>query len=55
MHCGTHGQPDRWAERSVGTVFFPVILTAVILLTLTPLLYGIRHGLRPFPAGGVRG
>jgi uncharacterized membrane protein len=55
LHWGAHGQPDRWAERSLGEVFFPLILAAVILLTMTLLLYGIAHWLRPIYAGGLEG
>lgn len=55
MHWGAHGQPDRWAERSLGTVFFPLITAAAILLAMTLLLYGIAHWLRPIYAGGLEG
>lgn len=52
VHWGAHGQPDRWAARALGSVLLPVLLAAVILLTLTLLLYGIAHWLRPINAGG---
>ena len=55
LHWGAHGQPDRWAARSLGTVFLPVLVAAVILTALTTLLYGIAHWLRPIYAGGLQG
>lgn len=55
LHWGTHGQPDRWAERSFGTVFFPVLMGLGILLPLSLILYGIAHWLRPIYAGGFEG
>lgn len=55
MHWGANGQPDRWAQRSLGTVFFPLIIAAAVLLTMTLLLYGMAHWLRPIHAGGVEG
>ena len=53
MHWSVPGQPERWAERSPGTVFFPLIMAAVILLAMTLLLYGIANWLRPIHAGGL--
>ena len=55
LHWGAHGQPDRWAARSLGTVFLPVLVAAVILLPLTLILYGMAHWLRPIYAGGPQG
>jgi uncharacterized membrane protein len=55
LHWSAHGQPDRWAARSLGTVFLPVLVAAAILLALTLLLYGIAHWLRPIYAGGLKG
>ncbi len=55
MHWGVNGQPDRWAQRSFGTVFFPVIVAAGVLLAMTLLLYGMAHWLRPIHAGGLEG
>jgi uncharacterized membrane protein len=55
LHWGAHGQPDRWAPRSLGTVFLPVLAAAVILLALTLILYGMAHWLRPIYAGGLQG
>ena len=55
LHWGAHGQPDRWAARSPGTVFFPILVAAVILLALTLLLYGMAHWVRPIYAGGLEG
>lgn len=55
LHWSAHGQPDRWAARSPGTVFLPVLVAAVILLALTLILYGMAHWLRPIYAGGLQG
>lgn len=55
LHWGAHGKPDCWAARSLGTVFLPLLVAAVILLALTTLLYGIAHWLRPIYAGGLQG
>jgi uncharacterized membrane protein len=55
MHWGADGQPDRWAERSPGTVFLPVVVATGILVAMTLLLYGIAHWLRPIHAGGLQG
>jgi uncharacterized membrane protein len=55
LHWGAQGQPDRWAARSLGTVFFPLLIAAVILLALTLLLYGLAHWLRPIYAAGLQG
>lgn len=55
LHWGINGQPDRWAARSVGAVFLPIAVPAVILVVLTPLLYGMNHWVRPIYAGGLRG
>lgn len=55
MHWNIHGQPDRWATRSVGTVFLPVLIATAILSALTLLLYGMAHWLRPIYAGGPQG
>ncbi len=55
LHWGAHGQPDRWAARSLGTVFLPVLVATVILLALTLILYGMAHWLRPIYAGGLQG
>jgi uncharacterized membrane protein len=52
LHWDAHGRPDRWAARSLGTVFFPLLIGAVILLAMTLILYGIAHWLRPIYAGG---
>jgi uncharacterized membrane protein len=54
LNWGAHGQPDRWASRSLGTVFFPFLMAVVILLVLTLLLYGIAHWLRPIYASGLQ-
>jgi uncharacterized membrane protein len=55
MHWGVDGQPDRWASRSPGTVFFPLLLAPVILLAMTLLVYGMAHWVRPIYAGGLEG
>jgi uncharacterized membrane protein len=55
LHWGAHGQPDRWAPRSLGTVFFPLLIAAAILVAMTLILYGIAHWLRPIYAGGLEG
>lgn len=55
LHWGAHGQPDRWAARSLGTVFLPLLIAAVVLLVMTLILYGITHWLRPIYAGGPQG
>lgn len=55
MHWGIDGQPDRWAQRTFGAVFLPVIVAAGVLLAMTLLLYGMTHWLRPIHAGGLEG
>ena len=55
LHWGTHGQPDRWAARSPGTVFLPLFIAAATLLPMTLLLYGMAHWLRPIYADGLQG
>jgi uncharacterized membrane protein len=55
LHWGAQGQPDRWAARSAGVVFFPLIIAAAVLLAMTLILYGIAHWLRPIYAGGLQG
>lgn len=55
LHWGADGQPDRWAARSVGTVYLPLLIATVVLIALTLMLYGIAHWLRPIYAGGLRG
>ena len=55
MHWGARGQPDRWAARSAGVVFFPLLIAAAVLLGMTLILYGIAHWLRPIYAGGPQG
>lgn len=55
LHWGAHGQPDRWVARSLGTVFLPILVAAVILLALTFILYGMAHWLRPIYVGGLQG
>lgn len=55
MHWGIDGQPDRWAQRSFGAVYLPVIVAAGVLLAMTLLLYGMTHWLRPIHAGGLEG
>ena len=34
LHWGAQGEPTRWGEKSFGTVFFPVLMTAMILPTM---------------------
>lgn len=55
IHWNVQGQPDGWAVRSLDTVFLPLLVGAVILLSLTLLLYGMAHWLRPIYAGGSQG
>jgi len=55
LHWAADGQPNRWAARSLGTVFFPLLIAAVILLAMTLILYGMAHWLRPINAGGLQG
>ncbi len=55
LHWDIHGEPDRWAARSLGSVFLPLVIAAVILLAMTLLLYGIAHWLRPIYPGGLQG
>jgi uncharacterized membrane protein len=55
VHWGADGQADRWVSRSLGTVFFPMLVATAILLTLTLILYGMAHWLRPIYAGGLQG
>lgn len=55
VHWGLQGQPDRWAARSFGSVFAPLLSTAMILAVLTIILYGMAHWLRPINAGGPQG
>ncbi len=55
LHWGIHGQPDRWAARSLGTVFLPIFIAAVTLLAMTLLLYGMAHWLRPIHSSGPEG
>lgn len=55
LHWDVHGQPVRWAARSLGTVFLPLFIAPVVLFVMTLLLYGIAHWLRPIYAGGIQG
>ena len=55
LQWGARGQPDRWAARSAGVVFFPLLIAATVLLAMTLILYGIAHWLRPIYAGGLQG
>ena len=55
LHWGAAGQPDRWAARSAGVVFLPLLIAAAVLLAMALILYGIAHWLRPICAGGLQG
>jgi uncharacterized membrane protein len=55
VHFGAGGLPDRWAARSAGIVFLPILDAAVVLLGMTLVIYGIAHWLRPIHAAGAEG
>lgn len=55
IHWGAQGQPDRWAARSPGRVFFPLLDAAAVIAALTLMVYGIAHWTRPIYASGPRG
>lgn len=55
VHWGLGGTPDRWADRNWTSVYLPLLITAVALVVLTLLLYGITHWLRPIQPGGLSG
>lgn len=55
LHWGLDGQPDRWVARSLGVVFAPLLVAALILIALTLLLYGMAHWLRPIYSSGLEG
>jgi uncharacterized membrane protein len=55
VHWGLGGTPDRWADRNWTSVYFPLLITATVLVALTLFLYGMTHWLRPIQPGGLPG
>lgn len=55
VHWGMDGQPDRWATRSFGGVFLPLIFAACLCALFGFLAYAILHWSRAIRTDGVAG
>lgn len=55
VHWGLDGTPNRWADRSWTSVYLSLLITAVVLIALTLLLYGMTHWLRTIQREGPAG
>jgi uncharacterized membrane protein len=55
VHWGLDGLPDRWAARSLRSVYLPLLSTVAALIPLTLLLYGITYWLRSIQTSGLPG
>ena len=55
LHWGINGRANLWAARSFATVFSPLLIAAITLLSTTLLRYGIAHWLRPIYSDGLKG
>ncbi len=53
VHWGRGGQPDRWADRSVASVFYPLVSGAATLVLITLVLYWIARRARTVHAAGA--
>jgi uncharacterized membrane protein len=55
IHWSMDGQPNGWSTRTMAGVYGPLLIAAVICLTLTALAYGVLHRSRPIHPSGRAG
>jgi uncharacterized membrane protein len=51
VHWNAAGQADRFADKSFGTVFFPPMMSAAVLMLMAVIAFGIQYGGRRGSSG----